>query len=66
MVKIKGSLSDLSQFIANEDPLKMIKNACYFIVKSLFLFKYLNFCPDFFGHMGKRLDNKIKVSFKNV
>ena len=52
--------------MANEHPLKMIKNACYFIVKSLFVFKYLNLCPDFFGHMGKRLDNKIKVSFKNL
>ena len=25
---------------------------------------YLNFCPDFFGLVGKRLDKKAKVDFK--
>ena len=31
----------------------------------LFLhFKYLHFCPDFFGHVGKRLEKKAKVNFK--
>ena len=28
------------------------------------LLRYLNFCPDFFGHVGKRLDKKTKVNFK--
>ena len=28
------------------------------------LLRYLNFCPDFFGHVGKRLDKKVKVNFK--
>ena len=31
------------------------------IVKALFVFKYLNLCPEFFGHVGKRLDKKAKV-----
>ena len=33
----------------------------------LFLFsflRYLNFCPDFFGQVGKRLEKKAKFHFK--
>ena len=26
--------------------------------------RYLNFCPDFFGHIEKRLDKKTKVNLK--
>ena len=26
--------------------------------------RYLNFCPDFSGHVEKRLDKKAKVNFK--
>ena len=26
--------------------------------------KYLNFSPEFFGHIGKRLVKKVKVNFK--
>ena len=33
--------------------------------KELFLFiKYLDFCPDFFCHVKRRLDIKAKVNFK--
>ena len=32
----KGSLSGLMQFLATESPLKMMKNAFYFILKSCF------------------------------
>ena len=33
--------------------------------KILFSFlKYLHFCPDVFGHVGKRLDKKAKINFK--
>ena len=41
-----------------ESPLKMIKNAFYFILKALFvlkIFKFL-FCHDFLVMQGKRLD----------
>ena len=41
-----------------------MKNAFYFILKALFTLKILNFCPDFFGHVGKQLDEKAKVNFK--
>ena len=42
----------------------MIKNAFYFILKSLFLFKMFRICPDFFGHVRKWLDKKAKVNFQ--
>ena len=33
--------------------------------KKLSLFwRYLNFCSDFFGHVGKRLDKKTKINIK--
>ena len=32
---IKGALSSLRQFLANESPLKMMKNPFYFILKAL-------------------------------
>ena len=28
------------------------------------LYRYLNFCSDSFGHVGKWLDKKAKVNFK--
>ena len=31
--------------------------------KFLFVLSYFNFCPDFFGHVGKRIDKKGKLSF---
>ena len=41
----------------NENPLKMMKNAFSFHVKS-------SFCPDVFDHVGKRLNRKTQVNFK--
>ena len=36
------------------------------IFKKLFTFqRYLNFCLDFFSHVGKRLDKKAMVNFRN-
>ena len=38
---------------------------CFISSKKLFwFFRYINFCPDFLGHVGKRLDKKAKVNFK--
>ena len=39
--------------------LKMMKIAFYVTLKALFVLKYLNFCPDFFGNVEKRLDKKV-------
>ena len=48
-----------------ESPLKMMKNAFYFILKKLFSFlRYLNFCQEFLVMQEKRLDQKEKDNFK--
>ena len=60
--KVRLPLSKKVVFICfNESTLKMMKNYFYFILKALFVLKilrYLNFCPDFLGHVGKLLDRK--------
>ena len=43
-----------------------MKNAFYFTLNALFVLETINFCPDFFGHVGKRLDKKAKVNFKEI
>ena len=42
----------------------MIKNAFISSLKLFLLLRYLNFCPEILGHIGKRLDKKVKVNFK--
>ena len=42
-VCFKGALSDLRQFLAIENPLKMMKNVFYFTSKALFVLKIFNF-----------------------
>ena len=51
----KGALSGLRHVLANESPLKMMKNAFYFTSKALF---------GLVGHVAKRLDKKDKFNFK--
>ena len=41
-----------------------MKNTFYFVLKALLFSRYMNFCPDFFGHIGKRIDKKAKADFK--
>ena len=36
-----------------ESPLKMMKNAFYFILKALFVLKIFKFLSRLFGHVGK-------------
>ena len=36
-----------------ESPLKMMKNAFYFILKALFILKIFKFLPRLLGHVGK-------------
>ena len=40
---IKGTLSGLRQFLATENPLKMMENLFYFFLKALFLLKIFKF-----------------------
>ena len=49
----------------NQSPLKMIKNPFYFTLKVLFIIsRYLDFCPHFYGHVGKQFDKRTMVNFK--
>ena len=51
---------------ATESTLNLMKNAFYFILalKALFFLRYIDFCRDFFGHVGKHLNKKVKGIFK--
>ena len=50
--------------MAIASPVRMKKDALYFIKKLFSFWSYLAFCSDFFYHVGKRLDKKAKVNFK--
>ena len=63
-VSIKGALSGLRQFLATENPLKMIKNTFYLTLKALLVLNTFKFLSWLFGHVEKWLDLKDKVSFK--
>ena len=52
---VKVAFSGLRQFFATESPLKMIKNAFYFLLKALFVRKIVKFLSRLFGHLEKRL-----------
>ena len=58
---IKAALSGLTQFLATESPLKMMKNAFYFILKALGVLKTFKFLSLLFGHVEKRLDFNFKI-----
>ena len=61
---INGVLSGLRQFLANESPLKMMKNAFYFTLKVLFVLKIFKVLSWVLGDSEKRLDHKDNVNFK--
>ena len=61
---IKGALSGLRQFLTTENPLKMMKNACYFTWKALLVLMIFQLLSWLFDHTRKRLDLKNKVDFK--
>ena len=61
----KGVLSGLKQFLAIENPSKMIKNTFYFILKTLFLSPmYLNFCNEFLFMQKNSLIRKLRLISK--
>ena len=53
---LKGALSGLKQFLATENPLKMMKKAFYFTSNVLFILKIFKFSSWLSGHVSKRLD----------
>ena len=61
---IKGPIPCLRQFLKNENPLKMMKNAFYFMLKTLFVLGIITFLSWLFGYAEKRLDMKTTVNFK--
>ena len=46
------------------NPLKLMENTLYFTEKVFSFLRYLNFCSDFFGHVGQRVDKIANVKFK--
>ena len=62
----KGVFSGLWKFLATENPLRMMKNAFYFTLKSLFVLKTFKFLFWFFdlSHVEHRLDLRDEVNFK--
>ena len=54
-------LPGLSQFLAPENHLKPL-----FHLKSTLFLKYLIFCPNIFGHVGNRLDDKVNFKIYDV
>ena len=55
---LKDVLSGLTQFLATESPLKMMRNTFYFTSKALFFLKIFKILSWLFGHVAKRLDKK--------
>ena len=49
-----------------ESPLKIMKNACYFMLKAFFVLEVFQFLSIFCEHVGKQLDKKAKVNFKHL
>ena len=54
--RLKGALSGLRPYLANESPLKIMKNAFYFSLKAPFVLKIFKLLSLLFGHVEKRLD----------
>ena len=44
--------------------MSIMKNAFHFNLKVISTLKIFKSCADFFGHVGRRLDKRAKVSFK--
>ena len=60
----KGPLSGLRQFLKTENPLKLMKNDFYLILKALLLLKIFTFLSWLSGLAGQRLEKKAKVNFE--
>ena len=55
-IAIKGALLGLSQLLATERHLKMMKDAFYFTSKALFVLKIFKFLSGLCGHVSKQVD----------
>ena len=61
---LKGTLSGLRKFLITKNPLKMMKNTFYFILKSLFLLKIFKLLFNFLVLQRNELIKKIKFISK--
>ena len=61
---LKGSVSGLRQFLTIENPLKMMKNTFYFMLKVFFVFEIFTILSWHLGYAEKRLDKKALVNYK--
>ena len=61
---LKGALSAQIQFLATENPLKMMKNAFYFTLKALFVLKVFKFLFRLSGHAENTLIREITLISK--
>ena len=61
VIKFKGTLSVLRQFLATESPLKMMRNAFYSPQKLFSFERYLSFCFDLFIMYRNNLIRKIRL-----
>ena len=50
--------------LSTESPLKIIKNACYFMLKAIFVLEIVIFFSLFFNWEEKRLHQKAKLNSK--
>ena len=64
ILHIKGAFSDMRHFLATNSPLKLIKNAFYFTLKTFFFSRFLNFCLDFLIMQKNGLIRKIRLISK--
>ena len=55
---LKGAISGMRQVLATENSLTVMKNAFYFTLKILFVFKIFKILSWLFGHIEKWLDYK--------
>ena len=58
----KGALPGLRQFLATENPLKLI--SLFFTLKTLFVLNIFKFLSWLFGLAEKKFDFKDKINFK--
>ena len=58
---LKGPLMSLRQFLTSERPLKMMKNAFYFMLKVFLFLRYWHFCPDFLVMQENGLTRKLRL-----
>ena len=61
---LKGQLLSLRQFLTTENPSRTMKNAFYFMLKSLFVLKIFTFLSWHFGYAEKQLYKNSKFNFK--